>query len=65
MEKLLTPADVCELVPGLNEHALAQLRYLGTGPKFIKPSPRKVVYRLSDVEAWLKANEHTSTRATA
>lgn len=65
MEKLLSPAQVCEIVPGLNVHSLAQMRYLGTGPKFIKPTPRKVVYRLSDVEAWLQANEHTSTRATA
>lgn len=65
MEKLLSPQDVCDIVPGMTVPGLAQLRFLGTGPKFIKPTPRKVVYRLSDVEAWLEANERTSTRASA
>ncbi|WP_308205950.1 helix-turn-helix transcriptional regulator [Mycolicibacterium gadium] len=32
--------------------ALAQLRYRGTGPKFLSLG-RRVLYRWADVEAWL------------
>lgn len=35
---------------------LAQLRYRGVGPKFIKVGPRKVIYRWTDVHAYLEAN---------
>jgi hypothetical protein len=35
--------------------ALAQKRYLGNGPKFIKTG-RKVLYRWSDVLEWLAHN---------
>lgn len=38
------------------EAGLAQMRYRGTGPKFCKVGPRKVVYRWSDVRAYLDAN---------
>jgi hypothetical protein len=39
---------------------LAQMRYRGTGPKFCKVG-RKVVYRWSDVRAYLDANNFQST----
>lgn len=38
------------------EAGLAQMRYRGTGPKFCRVSNRKVIYRWSDVEAYLDAN---------
>lgn len=38
------------------EDGLAQMRYRGTGPKFVKVGPRKVIYRWSDVQAYLDAN---------
>lgn len=38
------------------EMGMAQLRYKGTGPKFCKVGPRKVIYRWSDVQAYLDAN---------
>lgn len=58
----LTPDDVLTLVPGLTRSGLAQLRYRGVGgPKFLKPTPRKVLYRRADVIAWLEASEHTIT----
>ncbi len=41
--------------------ALAQLAYQGRGPKFYKPSPRRVYYRKSDLDAWVNANAFTST----
>jgi hypothetical protein len=39
-----------------SEAGLAQLRYRGIGPKFIKVGPRKVIYRWSDVQDYLDAN---------
>lgn len=44
-----------------SEAGLAQMRYRGTGPKFIKVGPRKVIYRWSDVYAYLDANTMTRT----
>ncbi|GAB2973577.1 hypothetical protein GCM10027282_09960 [Frigoribacterium salinisoli] len=61
MPEYLTPKDVTKLAPGITEPLLAQLRFRGTGPQFLKPTPRKVLYRRSDVEAWLEASVQTST----
>ena len=44
-----------------SEAGLAQLRYRGNGPKFCKVGPRKVIYRWSDVKAYLDANTCTRT----
>lgn len=59
--KYLTPDQVCQIVPGMTKSNLSQLRYTGKGPKFLKPTPRTVVYRESDIIAWLEASERTST----
>lgn len=61
----LTPAQACELVPGLTVPHLAQLRFTGKGPKFLKPTPRKVLYRRHDVIEWLEASERTTTAEVA
>lgn len=58
MEKYLTPAEVCEAVPGMTESKLTQLRFAGGGPLFLKPTPKTVVYRERDVTAWLDATAH-------
>ncbi|KQT75654.1 helix-turn-helix transcriptional regulator [Microbacterium sp. Leaf436] len=62
----MTPAQVNERWPFLSVRHLAQLRFKGAaergqGPKFLKPTPKTVVYRESDVIAWLEASERTST----
>ncbi len=52
----------------ISEGALAQHRYRGTGPKFIKLGRRRVIYRWSDIYAYIDANTMTRTddpRATA
>ncbi|WP_137657676.1 helix-turn-helix domain-containing protein [Bifidobacterium moukalabense] len=36
---------------------LATLAYQHRGPRMFKPSPRKVVYRRSDLDAWLTGTE--------
>jgi predicted DNA-binding transcriptional regulator AlpA len=52
----LSPEQVCELVPGLTKKRLANLRSLGQGPRYSKPTPQTVVYVESDVHAWVAAS---------
>lgn len=63
MDDYLTPQQAADLVPGMTITNLAQLRFKGRGPKFLKPTPRTVVYRRRDVIEWLEASERTSTAA--
>lgn len=39
---------------GLKVQQLAQMRYLGTGPQFVKLNGRAVRYRQSDLDAWIE-----------
>ncbi|MDQ1217979.1 helix-turn-helix transcriptional regulator [Microbacterium arborescens] len=64
-DEYLSPEQAAALVPGMTLTHLAQLRFKGKGPKFLKPTPRKVIYRRSDVIAWLEASERTSTAAAS
>ena len=48
------PPDVAELLDTTTD-GLAQMRYRGTGPKFVKRG-RRVLYRWLDVRAYLDAN---------
>ena len=58
---LLTPAEAGEQL-GLTPAALAQLRYTGGGPCFIKLTAKAVRYRQSDLDSWIAAKAHSSTR---
>ena len=49
---LLTPEQVSEEL-SLPLQTLANMRHLGTGPRFVKLPNRKVRYFLSDVQAWV------------
>lgn len=60
-EEYLTPTQATEVIPGMTVGHLAQLRFTGVGPKFLKPTPRKVLYRRRDLIEWLEASERTST----
>lgn len=59
-EPLLPPTPVAEAL-GITTGNLAQMRYRGTGPKFIKLGARSVRYRWCDVEAWIEANTLTQS----
>jgi predicted DNA-binding transcriptional regulator AlpA len=59
MEMLLTQRDAA-LVLRCSERTLERLRCSGAGPRYIKTT-RKVLYRESDLEAWLTARLATST----
>ena len=62
-----TPREVAEYLQ-ITEGSLAQHRYRGTGPRFIKLAGRRVLYRWTDVESYLDANtlvRSDRSRATA
>lgn len=59
--QLLTPAQAGAQL-GLTTGALAQLRYLGTGPQFIKLTAKAVRYLQSDIDSWVARKSRTSTR---
>lgn len=63
-DKLLTIDEVCDRL-SVSRGALAQLRYEGTGPKFIKLTAKAVRYRESDIEAWLDGRVRSKTAAAA
>lgn len=64
-EELLTPQEVSELTKGaVSVDNLAMRRFRGQAPRFLKPTPRAILYRKSDVLAWLDDSERTGT-ATA
>jgi predicted DNA-binding transcriptional regulator AlpA len=54
-QELLHPIQVSEWT-GLSLGALAQLRYKGQGPAFIKLTPKTVRYLRSDVERWIRSS---------
>ena len=51
-DALATPQQVADYL-GTTTGALAQKRYLGIGPKFIKLGQKTVRYRWADVEAYV------------
>lgn len=57
----VTPEEVCELVPGMTKTHLAQLRFKGVGPRYFKPTPKKVLYAEADIIAWVEASARTGT----
>lgn len=61
-DELLTPDEVSALTKGtLSKTNLAQRRYLGLPPTWLKPTPKTVLYKRSVVEAWLNGSERTQT----
>lgn len=65
-EELVSPAALAEYL-GTTTGALAQMRYRGIGPKFIKLGAKAVRYSMSDVNTWLAANtmQQTGDRVSA
>ncbi|MEW2010754.1 DNA-binding protein [Microbacterium sp. NPDC078814] len=59
MDELLTPEEVAEWFK-TSTKMLANDRYLGRGPRFIKVG-KYVRYRVADCKAYLDANQYTRT----
>lgn len=51
--ELLSPSDLAERLK-VTEGALAQMRYLGRGPRYFRIG-RRIRYRMVDVDEWLEA----------
>jgi hypothetical protein len=62
-DDITTPKKVAEVLK-TTEMGLAQMRYRGTGPKFIKRGSR-VLYRWSDVSDYLDGRTRERTGTTA
>jgi len=45
---------------GVGKSTLEKMRLTGGGPTYLKPN-RKVVYQVSDLDAWLNSRRRTST----
>ncbi|GAA1768442.1 helix-turn-helix transcriptional regulator [Agromyces humatus] len=56
----LSPLQVEERY-GITRAHLAVLRHEGKGPRYYKPTPRKVLYTEADVSAWIEASAHDGT----
>jgi len=63
-EEFIQPSTVGDIT-GLSVAALAQLRYQGKGPRFYKPTPKTVLYKRSEVIAWVEASAQTRTGSPA
>jgi hypothetical protein len=60
MREYLTP-DAVQATYGFTRDHLAQLRFTGRGPRYFKPTPKKVLYRHEDIEAWIEASVRVTT----
>lgn len=69
LEEFLTPFQVAAQYPGITVQTLANWRWAGTGPDYIKTTPARsgrIKYRRSAIDAWLDANTvRTAGRAAA
>lgn len=63
-EQLLTPTQAGDLL-AMTKGALAQLRYLGSGPRFVRVSGRAIRYRPHDLDEWIEANLHVKASSNA
>ncbi|MET8795362.1 helix-turn-helix domain-containing protein [Nocardia sp. NPDC004568] len=54
-ELTIIPAGVAAKILGMSAEGLAQMRYRGTGPDYVKRG-RRVFYRPADIAAYLEAN---------
>lgn len=59
IDPMLSPEDLADSL-GISPGQLAQMRYLGTGPAFVKVGAR-VRYFVADVEDWLRDRRRTRT----
>lgn len=60
VDPLMTTSEVAEYTNTSVSH-LGQMRHRGQGPKWIKFSTKKVLYRKSEIDSWLEANVRTIT----
>jgi hypothetical protein len=57
---LATPAEVAEALHTTTA-SLAQMRYRGDGPKFVRAGRRRILYRWVDIDQWITESLHVRT----
>lgn len=57
----LSPKAVTREFPMLTEGNLAQRRFKGLPPVYLKPTSRTVIYRRQDIIDWIEGSERTGT----
>ncbi|OBH47319.1 hypothetical protein A5683_25205 [Mycobacterium mantenii] len=60
ISELATPAEVAKALH-TTPASLAQMRYRGDGPNFVRAGRRRVLYRWADVDQWITDSLHTRT----
>ncbi|WP_105567156.1 helix-turn-helix transcriptional regulator [Microbacterium halophytorum] len=60
----LSPAEVCNIVPGMTIRHLAYLRTERRGPRFFKPTHKTVLYDRADIDAWIDTGAVTTRDAS-
>ncbi len=60
MDRYITATEAAELL-GIGKQYLAVLRSKGMGLKFYKPTPRKVLYKYSEVISWIESSARFET----
>lgn len=63
-DELFRTPEAAQLL-GVSPQFLELGRHNGTGPKFIRLSPRMVRYKRSDLVAWLRERSHVCTKEYA
>ena len=65
----LTPAEAAVYMTKLGdkttEARLAMMRYRGNGPRFVRPTPGRVLYFRNDIDEWYAKRSYQSTREYA
>ena len=59
---LMTPEEVAAYT-GLSVQALAMMRHRRQGPSFTRPTPRTMLYRKRDIDAWVNEGRVEIVRA--
>jgi hypothetical protein len=57
---LATPAEVAKALH-TTPASLAQMRYRGDGPRFVRAGKKRVLYRWVDVEQWIAQSVRVRT----
>lgn len=60
-DRYLSPQMVCDLLPGMTLDILTNRRKRRQAPPFYKPSGNTVLYRESEIHAWIKASRVDTT----
>lgn len=63
-EPSFIPPREAAVLTGIPLGTLAAMRYEGSGPRYYKPSPRRVLYKKAELIAWIEDTARLKTGAT-